>query len=87
MQPISIFKPTFPGNGVLMQCGVSIGSLLTINNAIVVDDRGKLKVRLPFGMYKNGQTFPAVSVSRNFFAAIVAAVLNYYKQNKKEGNA
>lgn len=84
MQPISVFKPTFPGNGILMQCGISIGSLLTINNAIVVNERGRLKVRLPFGMYKNGQAFPAVSVSKNFFAAIVATVLEYYKQNRKE---
>ena len=66
-----------------MQCGVRIGSLLTINNAIVVNDGGRLKVRLPFGMYKNGQTFPAVSVSRNFFTAIVATVLEYYNLNRK----
>lgn len=84
MQPISVFKPTFPWNGVLMQCGVRIGSLLTINNAIVVNNGGHLKVLLPFGMYKNGTAFPAVSVSKNFFAAIVATVLDYYKKNREE---
>lgn len=85
MQPISVFRPTFPGNGILMQCGVSIGSLLTINNATLIEEDGKLKVVLPLGTYRNGQTFPAVTASKGFFAAIVATVIGYYRKNGKGG--
>jgi len=34
---------------------------------------------------ENGRTFPAVTASKSFFAAIVATVIGYYRNNGKGG--